>query len=391
MKQKNNYRWLLLVAMPLLLFSGCNKKVEKTKERIVNVKTVKPQKMDFTRTITVQGNVESCDSVKISSKTSGTVDLLCVSTGSIVKKGQLLFQVDKSNLEKRVSIAKQELEVNKATLKAKIIDYKIAMLTMHKAEKDFSRAHKLVNKRAISTSNFEVQELNSLQAKAMVKKAAADVEHAQAKFKQARNNLAIANKDLEDSLIRSPFDGVIVQKDVEADEYVTPSSSIITIEDPSRLELKTMISSIYYNDIISEATKAIIKLGGRKHPLTLPVTYKSPSVDKATRTFEVKIKVPKGSHLVSGMLCDVTIVLKHRKGIGVSEAAVMDCAGKKHKIFYVDNDKSKEFEVKTGLTTDGMIEILNPGKISDRMIIIQGQNFLNNDDRISLNNVSAHQ
>ena len=99
--------------------------------------------------------------------------------------------------------------------------------------------------------------------------------------------------------MKSPFEGVVVVKDMDPDEYVQTGSRILRLENPDRLELVSMISANYYARVIPGKTTGVIRTVAGEE-ITLPVTFRSPSVDALSRTLTVKIQLPPGKGLVSG-------------------------------------------------------------------------------------------
>ena len=97
---KNYCILLLLTAVLATGTTGCRKKAVKVqKEKIVRVGVMKPVHKLFQQRIPVQGTVAPVRYATLSSKTSGSLDILEAAEGKLMKENDLLFQVDKSNLE----------------------------------------------------------------------------------------------------------------------------------------------------------------------------------------------------------------------------------------------------------------------------------------------------
>lgn len=110
----------------------------------------------------------------------------------------------------------------------------------------------------MSDDAYERAALNLKEAEAGVSKAEAQANYARAKVGQEQANLEIAEKNLSDSLIRAPFDGMVILKKKDPDEFVNTGDIIYRLENPDRLELVTMISAVYYDRIIPGKTRAVI-------------------------------------------------------------------------------------------------------------------------------------
>ena len=104
--------FLLAGVLTVSCVTGCRKKAAKErKERVIRVGVMKPVHKLFQHRIPVQGTVVPVRYATLSSKTSGSLDILEASEGKRMKKNALLFQVDKSNLENQVTVAQRQFDV----------------------------------------------------------------------------------------------------------------------------------------------------------------------------------------------------------------------------------------------------------------------------------------
>ena len=365
--------------------AGCRKKAAKErKEKVVRVGVMQPVNKLFQQRIPVQGTVAPVRYATLSSKTSGSLDILEASEGKKMKKNDLLFQVDKSNLENQVTVAQRQFDVCRSEVETAKIALDLAKIRLRKAELDFKRAETLHKTKAISQENYESAEVDLKGAIAEVSSSDAHLKIAIAKRDQQENNLKIARKNLSDSEVRAPFDGIITLCDFEPNEYVSQGTAILKIEDQSLLEVECFISSVYYNLITPGKTRANFKLDGQPAGSAL-VSYRSPSVDPLSRTFKIKIRLPKDTPLVSGLLCDVELMLRERQGYGVPADAIMTRGQGREVIFVLDNGKAKLVEVKRGIVEPVFAEIIGGDKLKGSSVIISGHTFVNNGDKVISN------
>ncbi len=365
--------------------SGCAKrsKTKLNKDREIKVMLASPEKRHFVERIPVQGTVLPDELATLSAKTSGTLDVLAADEGNIVKKGDVLFEIDRKNLSNLVTVAKNELAVCSSELASARINAQIVEIKLKKAEWDFKRAATLLKSQAISQDSYETYDVAKKSAESEYAKAKAQVAVAEATEKKQRNNLEIAEKNLADSVIKAPFDGIITEKLVEPGEYVQQGKNIIKLENQKKLEVNCFISSIYYSRIAPGKTLARFDLDGKSAGEAV-VSYRSPSIEPLSRTFKIKINVPAKSSLVSGLLCGVSLVLNEREGLGVKSDAVMQRNNGRKIVFISDKGIAKEVEVQTGIEFDGFTEILNAADLEGKQIVVVGQTFINSGDRLSL-------
>lgn len=362
-----------------LLPAGCGREEEQSDQERppVRVVAMQPKRMEFVQRIRVQANVESQETAEISSRTSGNLDLIPVGEGDRVKKGDLLFQVDRINLENNVRSQKKNVEVAEAELRIAKINLDLARTVRDKAKVDFDRAERLKTSQAVSLDAYERAKLSYDQADAEIAKAEAQAGFAAARVEQEKANLEIAEKSLSDSIIRAPFAGVITLTDKDRDEYVKDGTVILKIENPDRLQLVTMISSNYYNRVIPGKTTAKVFSTAGKELAELPVTFRSPAVDPLSRTFTVKIAVPQSLQFVSGQLYDIALILRRVEGAGIPNEAVLSRAGNRKALFVVTPQlTAEEVTVKTGIVDGSWTMLLDPEVLRERPVVIEGQTFL---------------
>ena len=182
------------------------------------------------------------------------------------------------------------------------------------------------------------------------------------------------------------FNGIITVCNFEPNEYVSQGTSILKSEDQSLLQVECFISSVYYDLIAPGKTRADFKLDG-KNAGSAVVTYRSPSVDPLSRTFKIKILLPKDTHLVSGLLCDVELMLQERQGYGIPADAITTRGAGRQVIFVLDKDKAKMVEIKRGITEPYYAELIGGSKLKNEQIIVSGHTFVNNGDKVITNRV----
>lgn len=373
---------ILLIQLAVLLFCpGCDKKKESAPvKKTVPVATAMPQKKVFERIIKVEGTIEPVDHAELCSRVAGVIDSIMVDEGSIVKKGQPLFQIDKINLENSLEVAKQSFMVTEASLKKVAIDLGISKIYRDKAGLDFERAKKLKTSKAISDDEYEKTDLNFKKSEANILQMESELLHAEAVRSQAKSNVDIAAKELDDSMIKAPFDGIITDKFMEIGEYADKSNKILKIEDPFNLEVVALISAKHYDSVVPGKTLAHIVSEGKKCDAT--VTYRSPNIDPDGRTFEIKIRLTNDSGFVSGMLCEVQVVAESREAMGVPSEAIIEKSGDRKTIFIFRDGKSEICDVKIGIEQDGWTEVSSDRDLSNSEVIVSGQTFLENDSPV---------
>lgn len=163
-------------------------------------------------TVRVSGNIEVTD-VAASFKVAGRVQERLVSEGRVVKAGDVVAILDSVELRQMADQAEATLAVAKADAE--------------RARLDHARQKELLEKKVISSREYELADANRAMAEARVKEADA--------------RLALAKTRVEDATLKSPVAGVVLSEHVEAGEYVVPGTPVVTIGDLRNAWLRAYI------------------------------------------------------------------------------------------------------------------------------------------------------
>jgi len=178
-----------LLAIAMLVTSSCSKEVKTTFE------TAKVEKGSIKNSITATGTIEPVTSVTVGTQVSGIVSHLYVDYNSLVKKGQVIAELDKTNLTSELNTARANLTS--------------AQSTLNYEQNNYNRYKTLFNKGLVSADEYETAKLSYLKAKEQVNTARESVQKAQ-------TNLGYAT-------ITSPIDGIVLSKSVEEGQTVAAS------------------------------------------------------------------------------------------------------------------------------------------------------------------------
>lgn len=330
---------------------------------------------DFT---TVQGNVRTKVTAQVASRLPGTIDALFVDEGAVVAAGQQLFQVDRVNLENQVAIAKDDQVVASAAREEARAAEAEALAALEKATVDEARFARLyADSKAVTKDTLEKAQLQLKSATAAHARAKAATATADAKILQADTALRIAEKNLADSCGQAPFAGTITKKLRERGDFVGAGVPIFVIEDPTVREVCFLLSSEHYAKVQVGKTEVQTSFGQR-----LPITYKAPTVNPVSRTFEVRAILQADERVAPGMLCTGRVIFDAHTGAGLPTSAV-GLRGGKTVAFTVDaNDTVVAVEVQTGATFNGMVEVKNPEALAAAKVVREGMLLLNPGDAV---------
>lgn len=346
------------------LLAGCSPKTaEKPAETkdsrpLVTVGNVDPAHR-FREVRHVQASLRAKESALVSARVPGTIDALFVDEGASVKKGQKLFQVDRVNLENAVRAAEDDNRLAKAKARE-------AEVMREKARLDDERMKRLVAEKAVTKDSAEKAAVAYARTQAACDAAAAQIT-------KSETALAVARKNLADSTATAPFAGTVKRKLKDAGDYAGPGTPVFALDNPAVHEICFDLNAADYARVKVGETK--IETVGR----TLVATYKSPSVNPATRTFEVRATIDLTADLAPGMLLDADVVLSDSTAQGLPVRAV-SLRGGTNTVFVVEGGKVKAIAVETGVSCGGWREVR--GVPAGTRVIMDGMLLVNEGDAV---------
>lgn len=202
--------WIIvsvIVAIAILawLLSG------KKKDTTINFTTEAVAPTNIENSVTATGTIEAVKTVTVGTQVSGIINKLFVDYNSVVKKGQVIAELDKQNLQSQLNSAKAQLSQAQANFLSAQSD-----LAYQKA--NYQRNKTLYNKGLISANDYEQARLSWQTANATVAERRDAVAAAREEVSRAQTNLSYA-------VITSPIDGVVISKSVEEGQTVAASYS----------------------------------------------------------------------------------------------------------------------------------------------------------------------
>lgn len=213
MKKKKLIIGVIVIVVVLILMKFCAgaKKMKET----ISFETAKVETKTITSSVTATGTIDPVTSVDVGTQVSGIVAKLYVDYNSEVKRGQVIAELDKTNLLADLASAKSSLASAESS-------YQSALSTLNYQQSNFNRYQTLFNKGLISASDYENARLNYETAKA-------SAEQAKAQIGVSRQNVNKAVTNLGYATITSPIDGIVLSKEVEEGQTVAASFNTPTL------------------------------------------------------------------------------------------------------------------------------------------------------------------
>lgn len=355
-----------IAALAVWLLSG-GKKEEK-----ITFDTAAVAPANIMNSITATGTIEPVTSVTVGTQVSGIVSKLFVDYNSVVKKGQVIAELDKTNLMSQLNTAKTQLATAQSQLNYQTANYK--------------RYKTLFEKGLVAADDFDNAKLSYTQAKEQVASAKEEVQRAQ-------TNLGYAT-------ITSPIDGVVLSKSVEEGQTVAASFST-----PELFTIAQDLTNMQVVADVDEADIGDVKEGERvsftvdAYPDdTFEGEVKQVRQEATTTnnvvTYEVVISAPNADlKLKPGLTANVTIYTAERKGVlsvpskalrftpqkeTVGKMKIVDAANAKNKVWTIEGNSIVAHKVNIGMTDGTNTQIV--GGIAEGTKVVTGLNVIGGEE-----------
>ncbi len=358
-------------------------------------KLAKVEKGDLAKSVVATGKVTPIIKVEVKSKASGIVKKLLVDYGDRVKKGQLLAQLDKIEIEAQVEQSRASLEAADANLKSTQADLERAKVDAEGPDvpllkRAYDRATSMAKDGVVSASalddaekNYELALNKQNVSKAQVTVLRAKIAQAEAQVAQDRANLKQLEEQLNYTDIVSPIDGIVLSRDVQLGDAV---SSILVLGSSATLVMTLGdTSEVYVKGKVDESDIGKVYLGQparikvesfKDKSFTGKVTKISPmGVEKDNvTTFEVRVSIQNpGGELKAEMTANAEIILEeHKNVLQIPEGAIMYDKDKKASV-EIPNPKGKDgkdkIAVNIGISNGAKTELLSGLKEGDQVVL----------------------
>lgn len=323
------------------------------------------------RTVTVQGALLADEDAVIGAKIAGRVAAVNVDLGSIVKKGDPLVTLDRSELDLQVKLAEAQLQQACSAIGLKAyedetkLDYKNAppvqleQALVDEAEAAVNRAKALLPTRAITGSEYDTLVAQMRAAKARYNSALNGVSTQVAMIGVRRTELALAKQQVADSETVAPFDGVVEARRVSPGEYVSPGQPLVSLVRAERLRFTAGVPESKAGEI-KPGQRVEIRIAGARGPLVTEVTRVSPIVTQTSRAVRIEADVPNPGHaLQAGLFAEADVIVDpEAQALALPAAAVTRFAGVE-KVWLVADGKAAQQSIRTGREERGLVEVVS--------------------------------
>ena len=323
-------------------------------------------------TMNASGYVVAQRKAAVSSKATGRLEHLYVEEGKVVKQGDIVATLENQDLKATLDEARANVKVAQAALAN-------AEAELQDATLNYNRQKALRETGSVSIQSFDAAEARYRKAVALTTSARFGVDRTKA-------SVEVAEVNLEYSLIRAPFDGVILTKNADEGEIVAPFGAATN----AKAAVATMadLRSLMVEVDVAESSLEKIKVGGSaeirldafpndRFPGTVHMIV--PTADRSKATVLTKVKFnqldPRVLPEMSAKAAFLSRPLKddeERPFLGIPLSALKK-AGKQDIVFKINDAIANSVSVKVGRSWDDTVEILSGLKEGDTVVLSPGE------------------
>jgi len=305
-------------------------------------KLVVAHRLHVPRTESAVGSIEAQHEADVASKLLAKVLEVRVKANQHVSQGDVLVRLDKADLEARLEQA--------------VASAKAAQARRDQAQTEYERIKSLMKQDAAAKIEWD-------RVQTAYDAAKAELERADQAVTEARTILAYAT-------ITSPIDGIVIDKQVEAGDTVTPGQVLVKLYDPTRMQLvarvrESLTHRLKVNQMIG------VRIDSLRKTCKGRVSEIVPEAESASRTFTVKVTGPCPPGVYTGMFGRLLIPLDDQEVLVIPRKAVHH-VGQLQLVDVADGDILRRRAVKTGKVFGDDVQILAGLREGEAVAMTQG-------------------
>ncbi|HEV7767207.1 MAG TPA: efflux RND transporter periplasmic adaptor subunit [Thermoanaerobaculia bacterium] len=378
--------WLVIVPIVLVALAGIAWAV--TRGRALEVKVASAKLVTAGSgggaVLNASGYVTARRQATVSSKITGKVTEILIEEGMQVKEGQVLARLDTSTASRGVALARAEAAAAGSALEE-------TRVRIREAQLDYDRADRLAKSEIASTADAD-------RARAQLDATRARLNAQRDQLATAQRQVDLQNQTLEDTIIRAPFDGVVVSKDAQPGEMISPVSAgggftrtgIGTIVDMASLEIEVDVNEAYINRVHPEQRVEAVLDAYPDWRISAHVITAVPTADRQKATVKVRIALDeKDARVLPDMGVKVSFITDEPANaqtkttiVEVPKTAVHR-DGETDIVFVVKDEKAERRAVKVA-SAEGNTTRIASGLSEGETVIVEAPAELKDGDKVKV-------
>ncbi len=333
----------------------------------VRIETSRAVEQQISRFISASGTLEAQEQADVAAEIAGRIVATPVERGTLVGAGAVLVRISAAEAEAQA----QEAEANVAQIQARlgpadsdafdpdgVAEVASARATRDLARAELDRARMLHERKLLSPSEFEQRQAQAENAQRQYEAARNSAEQQRQALAAARARLTLARKAVADTVVRSPFAGVVAERLVSAGDYVTRGTTVASVMRVNPLRVSLTVPALYMAAV--DVGRAV-SLGIEAYPGETfhgRVRYISPAVQADSRALVVEAVVPNDhGALKPGLFVTARIEQAASDPAVLVPSSALQTASGTSRLFVLVGDHVEERLVTTGQTVGPLIEV----------------------------------
>ena len=347
------------------------------------VKTARVEETPFGETVTANGTLAAFDQTTAGVKVAGRLSSISVDLGSVVRRGQMVAQIEATDYKLRVQQAEAALSQARARLGLspdgtddKVSAEQTGTVRQAKAQLDEARlsrerAVRLVEQGIVAKADFDAADATFKVAQSRYQDALEEIRNRQALLAQRRSELALARQQLADTAVYAPIAGIVQLKRASVGEYLAAGAPVVDIVRMNPLRLRAEVperdaSTVRFGQNVRVSVEGDAKI------YVGQIKRLSPVITQQNRMLMVEADVQNDGSLRPGSFAKAEIVTNDAKmAVTVPTNAIVTFAGIE-KVIVVQNGKALEKPITTGRRSGDWTEVLSGVNVGDQVIVDPG-------------------
>jgi RND family efflux transporter MFP subunit len=347
------------------------------------VKVGRVEEMPVGTSVNVTGTLAAQDEATLSVKVPGRVGAIAVDLGSVVRRGQVVAQVEQQDYRLRVQQAEAALQQARARLglppqgESDRFDpeatgtVRSARATLEEARQNRARVVALVESGVVARAEYESADAAFKVAQGRYQDAVEEIRNRQALLSQRRTEVSLARQALADTVVVAPFDGLVQEKHASVGEYLGAAAPVVTV---------VRVNPLRFRGEVPERDAATVRAGqnvrvtveGDPGLYAGRIVRLSPTINQQNRVLVVEAEITNPGGLRPGGFARAEIVTNSGDmAVTVPANAVVTFAGIE-KVITVENGKAKEKPITTGRRADTWTEVLSGVGVGEAVVLDPG-------------------
>lgn len=381
--------WVLIVVGILALVGGGYYWSTRLQASQVKVVAVTEKASGATATgavLNASGYVTARRRATVSSKVTGKVMDVLIEEGHPVKEGQILAHLDDSQARAALNLAESQLAASQKSMAED-------QAKLAQAELNLQRREQLLKEQVVGKAEVD-------DARAIVESTKARIAYSQQQIAVAESQVNLQKTNLADMVVRAPFSGIVVSKDAQPGEMISPVSAgggftrtgIGTIVDMSSLEIEVDVNETYINRVTPNMKVDAVLDAYQDWHIPAHVITTIPTADRQKATVRVRIAFDQTDpRILPDMGVKVSFLRDEPTGgqaaqtvprVLVPKAAVRTADGRKI-VFVLKQDRVERRAISVGLEQGDQVEVVS-GVVAGERVVVDGPQTLKDGDKVKV-------